>query len=483
MANKLMPTPARQRGSLIMIFAMALMVLIGFIGMALDLGQVYNRKAELQNIADSAALAAAQELNGSAAGVASALARAKSSAAEDSSYGYLPRGVTLTDRAVSFAASAAAADGDWQTSPADPAQAMFVKVDTSQNGDALGRVGTFFIGALSSRLAHIDTGARAVAGRASLKLTPLAVCAMGPELTQRPNPGTTARPESVEFGFRRGVGYNLLNLNPNGAAPVNYLLNGIDALNATGAPAHVTAAAAAPFVCSGTMPLARIGTARIHAHSPFPDTLLAALNSRFNLYNGGWCHPKSAPPDSNIRAFTGATASLWMNNVPAGPSAAPSVGTPLATLADTSPVPATMTAAAYGPLWSYARTAKYAAVKPAAGYADYALAAWPQLYPAGVGGASAPTSKIALTTLPYAMYLTTPTVNVGLAQRRVLMVPLLECPLPAGADVLARVLAIGKFFMTAPAVPGVSGTPAMLSAEFAGVVAEQSLGGPVELQQ
>lgn len=481
MANK--PMPARQRGSLIMIFAMALMVLIGFIGMALDLAQVYNRKAELQNIADSAALAAAQELEGSAAGVVKALARAKSSAAELSAYQYRMRGVTLSDRAVSFAASVDAADSEWQTSPADPSQAMFVKVDTGQNEEALGRVGTFFIGALSSRLAHIDTGARAVAGRASLKLTPLAVCAMGPELTQRPNPGTPAKFEAVEFGFRRGVGYNLLNLNPNGVAPVNYLLNGLDALNATGAAAHVTAAAAAPFVCSGTMPLARIGTARIHAHSPFPDALLGALNARFNQYSGALCHPKSAPPDSNVRVFTGAAANWWMNNAPAGPSAAPSAGTPLATLADASPVPASMTAAGYGPLWSYARAAQYAVVKPSTGYADHALAAWPQLYPAGVGGASAPTSKIALTTLPYNLYLTAPTVNAGLAQRRVLMVPLLQCPLPGGTDVLARVLAIGKFFMTAPAVPGGPGTPAMLSAEFAGIVAEQSLGGPVELQQ
>ena len=67
--------------------------------------------------------------------------------------------------------------------------------------------------------------------------------------------------------------------------------------------------------------------------------------------------------------------------------------------------------------------------------------------------------------------------NTGVAQRRVLNIALLACPLPAGSDVLANVLAVGRFFMTAPA------SSAMLSAEFAGVVPEQALAGPAELLQ
>ncbi|CDG85700.1 pilus assembly protein TadG-related protein [Janthinobacterium agaricidamnosum] len=476
MANKL-PRPRRQRGSLIMIFAILLIAVIGFIGMALDLAQVFARKTELQIIADSAALAAAQELNGSAAGVASALAAAKSSAAEPNAYQFRLQGVILSDDAVKFSASADAPEGDWQSVVADPTQALFVKVDTARNALPLGTVGMYFMGALSSSLARVQTSGRAVAGRSSIRLTPLAVCAMSPQpLTARNNPGPPARTEAVEYGFRRGVGYNLLALNPHGATPANYLLNPIDPLDALGAAAHVTPAAAAPFVCSGSMPMVRIGHARIHAHSPFPPDLLGALNSRFNQYGSGWCHPKSAPPDTNIRVFTGAGPNWWMNNAPAGPSAAPAGGTPLHTVADIEPpVPASVSAASYGPLWSYARAAQYASPRPAADFTAFPSSAWAQLYP-GTPAAPVANSNF-LSSSPYSLYVTAPAGNPGLALRRVLFIPLLACPLPAASDVLANVLAIGKFFMTAPAVPG------MISAEFAGVVAEQAPGGPVELQQ
>ena len=64
-----------------------------------------------------------------------------------------------------------------------------------------------------------------------------------------------------------------------------------------------------------------------------------------------------------------------------------------------------------------------------------------------------------------------------MAQRRLLHIALLACPLPAGSDVLAQVRGIGRFFMTAPASNGV------LSAEFAGLANEGSLIGPAELLQ
>jgi hypothetical protein len=72
---------------------------------------------------------------------------------------------------------------------------------------------------------------------------------------------------------------------------------------------------------------------------------------------------------------------------------------------------------------------------------------------------------------------TAPLGNAGVAQRRVLNIALLSCPLPGGSDILVNVLAIGRFFMTAPAASG------MLSGEFAGLVSEQALAGPAELLQ
>lgn len=52
----------KQRGAVAIITALALVVLVGFAGLALDLGRLYVNKTELQNAADACALAAASKL-------------------------------------------------------------------------------------------------------------------------------------------------------------------------------------------------------------------------------------------------------------------------------------------------------------------------------------------------------------------------------------------------------------------------------------
>lgn len=54
--------PGRQRGVVAIITALSIVVLIGFVGLALDLGRLYVNKTELQNAADACALAASREL-------------------------------------------------------------------------------------------------------------------------------------------------------------------------------------------------------------------------------------------------------------------------------------------------------------------------------------------------------------------------------------------------------------------------------------
>lgn len=55
---------ARQRGAVAIIVGLSIVVLVGFIGLALDLGKLYVSKSELQNRADACALAAARDLTG-----------------------------------------------------------------------------------------------------------------------------------------------------------------------------------------------------------------------------------------------------------------------------------------------------------------------------------------------------------------------------------------------------------------------------------
>lgn len=56
--------PYRQRGAVAIIVGLSIFVLIGIIGLAIDLGRLFVVKTELQNAADSCALAAARELDG-----------------------------------------------------------------------------------------------------------------------------------------------------------------------------------------------------------------------------------------------------------------------------------------------------------------------------------------------------------------------------------------------------------------------------------
>ncbi len=58
------PAPGRcpQRGVLAILFGLTLVLLIGFIGLAIDLGRFFVIKSELQNAMDACALAAAAQL-------------------------------------------------------------------------------------------------------------------------------------------------------------------------------------------------------------------------------------------------------------------------------------------------------------------------------------------------------------------------------------------------------------------------------------
>jgi Flp pilus assembly protein TadG len=57
---------SRQHGAVAIIVAICLTLLIGMIGLVVDLGHMFIIKTELQNAADSCALAAARELDGTA---------------------------------------------------------------------------------------------------------------------------------------------------------------------------------------------------------------------------------------------------------------------------------------------------------------------------------------------------------------------------------------------------------------------------------
>lgn len=458
----------RQRGSIFVMFAVVLVTVIALMGLALDLAHAYNRKAELQAIADAAALAAARELDGTQAGVDAALAAA--SQFTSSNYQASVASFSWSPDALRFGEDPDAPEGDWVpaggVNSSNLARIKYVRLDSAGLAGQPGTVRALLMSVLVPNAAF-ELRAVAVAGQASSHVTPLGVCAIDhTRYTQRVH-NAGVNNELVEHGFRRGVGYNLLNLNPNGTSPVSYLVNPVDRPPKASVAGHMATSFVAPYVCAGRMGIPANGT--VHVAQPFPAALVTAFNSRFNQYGSGLCKVQGAPPDTNILSYNGTQASgWWMNGVPSAPSAKAAIENgKLLTVADIA-IPSPLTNKVdLGTLWSYARPVAYNPSAPGYAGAPFQKSDWPYLYPSSPATASTyPNAQ-----LPYiwnvAPYRVVSPVT-GLRFRRVLYVPLLACPV-AGSE--ATVLAIGKFLMTVPATT----TPLAVHAEFGGLAGEGEL--------
>jgi hypothetical protein len=477
----------RQAGAFAIMAVPLMLLMVGVCALALDLGQIYNRKVDLNGFAKAVALAAARELNGTAAGIASARARARETA-ERFKYHYFNYGTSFTwnDAALTFSAGSSRS-GAW-VDGASPAGLYYARVDTSRLDSASGQVNTFLIWILSPSRHTIQMSDTAVAGRKQIAVTPIGICAMDPTpAVARTNTGAPAT-ELVQFGFRRGISYDLMQLNPNDTSPVSYLVNPVVAPGA-GSSTFDTSMIG-PFMCAGAMWVPRLtgGAVRV---SPLPSSapltgLHDQLNTRFDDFSAAQCDPYGAPPDYNIKAYTYGTTggAPWM--VPATGSAAATTTTTrgkLETIADLPTAPAGTTAGSYGPLWTYAKAVKYPSYvslgspEPASGYATFSTGDWANLYKLGPTASGYPSYGPPYTATSGNNYRAPSNADLAIStsQRRVLNIPLLSCPVPAGSNVPATVLGIGKFFMTVPA------TANTLIAEFAGTIAEPSIPGLVEL--
>ncbi|MCS0630493.1 pilus assembly protein TadG-related protein [Telluria mixta] len=462
----------RESGAIAIMLAGALIMMCAFCGLALELSQVYNRRMELQTVADTAAVAAAYELDGTAAGITragqKASARFTASPPSQLTYQYGKQTMAWTDTAIEFGTSP---NGPWvpyasAVAKASPNGLLYVKVDTGNLDTTYGAVDTMLMRVVSTSLATVNVSARAVAGRVGIGVTPLGICTMRPEASRNRSG------ELEEYGFRRGVAYDLMQLNSQGtSAGLTYLINPLSGPGAGGA-ATSDIATVAPFVCTGTLGIARVTGGALSVSTPFPlSDLYLHLNSRFDSYSTAVtapCTPDSAPPDTNVKAYTANTIT-WMAAAPSGQAAALStVDGKRWTVAGPDPTPSGTTAGQFGVLWSYAKAVNYAASPPSGGYTTFSTTNWNTLYNPG-----RPTASSYPSSPPYFKtgYITSPT-HPGVGGRRVLNVPLLSCPVSGNS---ATVSAIGRFFMTVPADSD------HLYAEFAGLADEQTLRTQVKL--
>lgn len=489
----------QQRGAFAIMFIPLLIVMLGFCGLALDMGRIYNRKVDLHGMAKAAAIAAARELNGTPAGITAAKNAARETV-ERLRYQHFGSGLPFTwsDEALSFSASSSRS-GTWTASSsasgataAQVADLHFARVGTDGLAPEISTVETFFIRVLANSLREVRISDSAIAGRTTLTIVPIGICAMSPDaatVRTATSPSGSTLSELVQHGFRRGVSYDLMQLNPNGTQPLRFAINPAAAPGTTSSTFAIPALA--PFVCHGSAWIPRVTGGRLHVSelpSPAPlASLHAALNTRFDQYASATCTPNGGPPDVNIKAYAYDQAGVvrWMSPSSGSPAALPTTERGrLETVADLPTPPSSP--GSYGPLWAYAKAARapspLGSTEPASGYSTFTTNDWSSLYKSGPTASGYPGSP----PTPYQSGLTSSgnyqpprAANRPLEtpRRRVLNIPLLSCSstAPSGSNAEATAVGIARFFMTVPA------TEDSLVAEFAGLLPEDRLSGQVEL--
>lgn len=479
------PRPARPHGSVAVPFALTLPIVLGMMGLAIDLSMLYLRNTEMQQLADSTAMAAARRLNGTLAGVNAAIADARNMASTNTYGGEysgaknpFTDGASWSQGALFF--SKAPSGAPWLpagsvTDAATAAEMMFVKVDTGELRSLSGNPGMVsttlmrFLGAADS----VTAAPVAVAGQTGMQVTPLAICALNPiKFTPRPSSAGT---ELVEFGYRRGVPYDLMNLSYSGNVPQRFVVNPIDSRNVVNPdPAHYTDKFLKPFFCSGSIAygnLASGSSVYVKSIDALGVDIHDWLNARFNDYTGSGnaCAARNgAPPDSNIREFLRVS---WMNNNNGNSATSNWDGSQLATVADPTTLPGHVEIKDYGPLWVNAKPVKFVSAAAGGGKppTPFSLGDMPVLYPINAGPAwSVSNLNLYYKDPPYKQDApVAPSSGISVQFRRMLNVPLLDCSAAIGSK--ASVLGVGQFLMTSRATAG------SVYAEFDGLVDESTL--------
>lgn len=286
--------PKRQRGAVAVVVGIAIFVLVGMIGLALDLGQMFVNKTELQNAADACALAAARELDGTA----DALTRADAAGmlvGGKNALGFQENAVVIPADGIRYSEHLSP-NGDYQTSAnANPATSRFVMCEVERND-----IGMWFMGVRGF-------GDQTVAAYAVATLAPSqSTCAIPIGLCQMP--GGTA----PSFGLVVGQWYS--GKFSAGTPSTTGSYNWIDFEPGGGGANEIKNLFSGPGQCE----LPPVGT-QVGQQGQIAAAA-DAWNTRFGLHKGSY-NVTNSPPDFTGMAYTqvglgGATATTWPNPAP-----------------------------------------------------------------------------------------------------------------------------------------------------------------------
>ncbi|MGE5489303.1 MAG: TadE/TadG family type IV pilus assembly protein [bacterium] len=125
---RIRPNGRRRRGFILIAFSLALLFILGVAGLAFDIGRMYCARSEAQAFVDSAALAGAERMNGTKAGLYEAIAAATSSPDERKRWQFSTE--SFTDITVQFSKFARSGFVDVAAVPDPPTGYRFIRVET-----------------------------------------------------------------------------------------------------------------------------------------------------------------------------------------------------------------------------------------------------------------------------------------------------------------------------------------------------------------
>lgn len=286
------PQPRRQQqGAIAIVVGLALAILVGFIGLAVDVGHMYVVKAEMQNAMDACALAAAKELTGTSANQLVIAENAGLTVGNRNNVDFQSLPITLVPDDITFSATLG---GSYQTrsavEAAGPAQVLamkYAKCERPQTGIAMHFIPA--VGAAAQQSVPAHAAATLAPGQTACGI-PLAMCKKSPPASC---PGGGA---PSTFGHCPGQWYDG-RFDAGGGSTGNF--NWIDFTPPAGGASELGGLLAGAGQCNTniTNPVGQTGVA---------ESAAKAWNSRFGLYMGGGGNPNltSAPPDYTGYSYT-----------------------------------------------------------------------------------------------------------------------------------------------------------------------------------
>jgi len=179
----------RKQGYVLVTMACAGFALMGAVGLAIDMGRLYTVKTETQAYTDAAALAAAMQMDGTAAGITAAKAAVTNT---NNTWGFNTK--TMSTPTVEFATSSS---GAYSSNPGSPAGYVYARVTVSVSAPL-----AFMPMVMKGTKKYAQTVAtRSVAGQVSITSFPVG---LGPYTAI-----SQGNPNGPYFGLTVGLQYDL----------------------------------------------------------------------------------------------------------------------------------------------------------------------------------------------------------------------------------------------------------------------------------